>query len=56
MPDRRQFDLQSRFHAGGVFIEDFQNQIHSISDIYSKWAEFFLDVENLSWFKDISNN
>ena len=56
MPDRRQFDLQSRFHAGGVFIEDFQDQIHSISDIDPERAELFLDVENLSRFQNISNN
>lgn len=38
MSDCCQFNLEPGFHAGGVFIEDLQYEIYSISDIDTKGA------------------
>lgn len=56
MSDCCQFDLQSRFHARCMFIEDFQYKIYPIPDIDTERAEFLLDIENLSRFEDVSND
>lgn len=56
MFNRRQLNLKFCLSIFSMFIKNFQNQIHSISYLKTKFFKLFIDIIYLFWLENISDN